>query len=254
MALLHVDFYSDALGRSTHMDAILPERNPAPRWKTLYLLHGMTDDNSTWQRQTSVERYAQERNLAVILPDGDLKWYADTPWGENYFDFVSRELVELSRRMFPRLSHDRNHTFVAGNSMGGYGALKCALKHPETFSRAASLSGALDAAALPFLPSPLADQAYWEDVFGPVGEIPGSENDLFAAAQHCRERRPDVWMWCGTEDFLYDMNLRMREQLAALGYSLDYSESSGDHQWFYWDRELPRLMDWLLGGEAKACR
>ena len=254
MALLHVDFYSDALGRSTHMDAILPERNPAPRWKTLYLLHGMTDDNSTWQRQTSVERYAQERNLAVILPDGDLKWYADTPWGENYFDFVSRELVELSRRMFPRLSHDRNHTFVAGNSMGGYGALKCALKHPETFSRAASLSGALDAAALPFLPSPLADQAYWEDVFGPVGEIPGSENDLFAAAQHCRERRPDVWMWCGTEDFLYDMNLRMRDHLLNLGYSLDYSESSGDHQWFYWDRELPRLMDWLLGGEAKACR
>ena len=254
MALLHVDFYSDALGRSTHMDAILPERNPAPRWKTLYLLHGMTDDNSTWQRQTSVERYAQERNLAVILPDGDLKWYADTPWGENYFDFVSRELVELSRRMFPRLSHDRNHTFVAGNSMGGYGALKCALKHPETFSRAASLSGALDAAALPFLPSPLADQAYWEDVFGPVGEIPGSENDLFAAAQHCVENRPDVWMWCGTEDFLYDMNLRMRDHLLNLGYSLDYSESSGDHQWFYWDRELPRLMDWLLGGEAKACR
>ena len=254
MALLHVDFYSDALGRSTHMDAILPEGNPAPRWKTLYLLHGMTDDNSTWQRRSSVERYAEERHLAVILPDGDLKWYADTPWGENYFDFVSRELVQISRRMFPRLSRDRADTFVAGNSMGGYGALKCALKHPETFSKAASLSGALDAAVLPSLSDPLADAAYWEDVFGPVDAIPGSENDLFAAARACTENRPEIWMWCGTEDFLYDMNLRMREHLLNLGYSLDYSESSGDHQWFYWDRELPRLMDWLLGGEARACR
>ena len=254
MALLHVDFYSDALGRSTHMDAILPEGNPAPRWKTLYLLHGMTDDNSTWQRRSSVERYAQERNLAVILPDGDLKWYADTPWGENYFDFISRELVQISRRRFPRLARDRADTFVAGNSMGGYGALKCALKHPETFSKAASLSGALDAAVLPSLSDPLADAAYWEDVFGPVDQIPGSENDLFAAARACGENRPEIWMWCGTEDFLYDMNLRMRDQLAALGYSLDYSEGPGDHQWFYWDRELPRLMDWLLGGEARACR
>ena len=254
MALLHVDFYSDALGRSTHMDAILPERSAVPRWKTLYLLHGMTDDNSTWQRRTCIERYAEERGLAVILPDGDLKWYADTPWGERYFEFVSRELIQLTRRMFPRLSHNRADTFVAGNSMGGYGALKCALKHPETFSKAASLSGALDAVALPHLPDPLADEAYWEDVFGPIDGIAGSDNDLFAAARACVENRPEIWMWCGTEDFLYDMHLRMREHLTALGYSLDSSESPGDHQWFYWDRELPRMLDWLLGGEAMACR
>ena len=118
MALLHVDFYSDALGRSTHMDAILPEKSSSHHWKTLYLLHGMTDDHSTWQRRTSVERYAEERELAVILPDGDLKWYADTPWGESYFDFVSRELVQITRRMFPRLSRDRADTFVAGNERG----------------------------------------------------------------------------------------------------------------------------------------
>ena len=253
MALLHVDFYSDVLGRSTHMDAILPKRSRSPHWKTLYLLHGMADDSSTWQRRTSVERYAEERNLAVILPDGDLKWYTDTPWGENYFEFVSRELVQITRRMFPRLSRERADTFVAGNSMGGYGALKCALKHPETFSKAASLSGALDAAALPHLTSLPADAADWADVFGPIDQIPGSENDLFAAARACTENRPKIWMWCGTEDFLYDMNLRMREHLAALGHSLDFSAGPGDHQWKYWDRELPRLMDWLLEGEANAC-
>lgn len=254
MALLHVDFYSDVLGRSTHMDAILPERSASPAWKTLYLLHGMTDDFSSWQRRSSVERCAEERNLAVILPDGDLTWYADTPWGENYFDFISRELIAISRRMFPRLSHARADTFVAGNSMGGYGALKCALRRPETFSKAASFSGALDAAALPQLPEPLADASYWTDIFGPIDQIPGSENDLFAAARACREKRPEIWMWCGTEDFLHAMNLRVRDHLQELGYQIDYSEGPGDHQWKYWDRELPRMLDWLLEGEVEVCR
>lgn len=254
MALLHVDFYSDVLGRGAHMDAILPERCPEARWRTLYLLHGMTDDHTTWQRRTSIERYAEERNLAVILPETELAWYSDTPHGENYFDFISRELVCITRRMFPRLSHDRADTFAAGNSMGGYGALKCALRHPETFSRAASLSGALDAAALPHLAEPLGTARYWEDVFSPLDAIAGSENDLFAAASALTRNRPELFLWCGREDFLYSMNLRMRDHLMKLNYDLTYRESAGDHQWKHWDREIQVALDWMLGGEAQTCR
>ena len=227
MALLHLDFYSDVLGRGAHMDAILPEKSSSPRWKTLYLLHDTTGDGSSWQRFTSVERYAQERELAVILPDGDLRWDADTPWGESDCEFISQELIQLTRRMFPRLSHERADTFVAGCDLGGCDALRCALKHPETFSKAASLSGAAG---------------------------PGAENELFAAARACGENRPELWLWCGAEDFNDDMNLRMRDRLRNLGFSLDYSEGSGGHPWACWDRELPRMLDWLLGGEAKACR
>ena len=254
MALLHVDFYSDVLGRAAQMDAILPEHSADAHWRTLFLLHGMTDDHTTWQRRTSIERYAEERGMAVILPDAGLKGYCDTPPGEAYFRFISVELVQIARRMFPRLSHDRADTFVAGNSMGGYGAIKCALTHPETFSRAAALSGALDAAALPFLQEPLEERAYWEDVFGPIDQIPGSENDLFAAAAALTQNRPELFMWCGTEDFLYSMNVRMRAHLEALGYNLTYRESPGDHSWKCWDRELPCALDWMLGGEVDACR
>ena len=257
MAILHIDFFSRALGKGAQMDAILPDgpgRAEKP-WKTLYLLHGMTDDCTAWQRWTSIERYAEEYNIAVIMPDAKLSWYTDTAAGERYFSFVSDEIIRVSRRIFPALSHKREDTFVAGLSMGGYGAMKCALKRPETFSKAASLSGALDIYGMTQLDPPLGEKEYWEDLFSPIDAIRGSENDVFAAAEALTENRPELFMWCGTEDFLYDMNTAMRDHLLKLGYSLAYSEGSGDHSWKHWDREIQNALAWMLRGEEeKACR
>ena len=256
MAILHIDFFSRALGRSAQMDAILPDaRGTAEKpWKTLYLLHGMTDDYTAWQRWTSIERYAEEYGIAVIMPDTRLGWYTDTAAGERYFSFVSDELIRISRRMFPSLSHQKEDTFVAGLSMGGYGAMKCALKKPETFCKAASLSGALDIYGVTQLDPPLGEKGYWEDIFGPIEAIRGSENDVFAAAEALTADRPELFMWCGTEDFLYTMNTAMRDHLMKLGYKLTYSESSGDHNWKYWDREIQNVLAWMLQGEEEnAC-
>ena len=256
MAILHIDFFSRALGRSAQMNVILPDaRSNAPKpWKTLYLLHGMTDDYTAWQRWTSIERYAEEWGVAVVMPDTRLGWYTDTAVDERYFSFVGDELVRISRRMFPSISHKREDTFVAGLSMGGYGAVKCALKRPETFSKAASLSGALDIFGMTRLDPPLGDQNYWEDIFGPIKQIKGSENDVFAAAEELKNNRPELFMWCGTEDFLYSMNTAMRDHLLKLGYKLSYSESSGDHNWKYWDREIQNVLAWMLKGEEEnAC-
>lgn len=256
MAILHIDFFSRALGRSAQMDAILPDaRSTAEKpWKTLYLLHGMTDDYTAWQRWTSIERYAEEYGIAVIMPDTRLGWYTDTAAGERYFSFVSDELIRISRRMFPSLSHKKEDTFVAGLSMGGYGAMKCALKKPETFCKAASLSGALDIYGVTQLDPPLGEKGYWEDIFGPIEAIKGSENDVFAAAEALTADRPELFMWCGTEDFLYTMNTAMRDHLMKLGYKLTYSESSGDHNWKYWDREIQNVLAWMLQGEEEnAC-
>lgn len=257
MAILHVDFFSRALNRGAQMDVILPDArsDAAKPWKTLYLLHGMTDDCTAWQRWTSIERYAEEYGVAVIMPDARLSWYTDTHMGERYFTFVSDELIRISRRMFPALSHNREDTFIAGLSMGGYGALKCALKKPETFCRAASLSGALDIYGVTQLDPPLGSRQYWEDVFGPLDKIRGSENDVFTAAEALTENRPEIFMWCGTEDFLYNMSVSMRDHLRNLGYKLSYSESSGDHQWKYWDREIQNVLKWIFAGkEEEACR
>lgn len=256
LSLLHADFYSETLGRGAHMDVVLPD-GPAPEegFATLFLLHGMTDDCTIWQRRTSIERYADERRMAVVMPGTDLCWYANTAAGENYFDFIADELPRACRRMLPGLTRLRERSFVAGLSMGGYGALRCALKRPDVFSRVASLSGAVDIFWLSQDPMPLGRPFCWEDVFGPREEIPGSEHDLFRAAEQLKENRPEIWMWCGTEDDLYDMNVRMRDHLRRLGYALAYSEGPGDHQWKYWDREIQNVLNWLAPGEeAQTCR
>ena len=257
MALMHINTYSDTLRRAVKLDVILPDRRYGfePPWKTLYLLHGMTDDKSTWQRRTSIERYADEAGLAVIMPDTGLKWYTDTAWHEDYFSYVADELPLMAERMLPGLSRERDRRYIAGLSMGGYGALKCALSRPDRYSMAASLSGAVDVYDLAAQPALEQSTQYWTDIFGDTDKIQGSNNDLFALAERCRAPRPKLFMWCGTEDFLYNANIRMRDHLIALGYDLSYSESAGDHQWKYWDREIQNVISWILSdGEARVCR
>ena len=253
MAHLVVDYYADALGVQTRMHVLLPQRPAAGKAKTLYLLHGMSDDEGTWMRRTSIERYAEEKGLAVVMPDGGLGWYTDMYRGLAWFRFISEELPALCRRFFPILSDKREDTWIGGNSMGGYGALKCALRAPQTFSRVISLSGALDAADTAINNTVPATRRYWEDVFGPAEDVSGSENDLFAAATALTDPalRPRIYMWCGTEDFLYAQNTRMRDHLRALGYDLTYEESPGDHQWKYWDKKIADALDWLLPGEGE---
>ena len=252
MAHLIVDFYADALGVETRMHVLLPQRLTG-RAKTLYLLHGMSDDEGTWMRRTAIDRYAEEKDLAVVMPDGGLGWYTDMRRGLPWFTFVSKELPALCRRFFPILSSRREDTYIGGLSMGGYGALKCGLRAPETFSKVISLSGALDAADTAINNTVPATRRYWEDVFGPAEDVSGSENDLFAAATALTDPalRPRIYMWCGTEDFLYAQNIRMRDHLRALGYDLTYEESPGDHQWRHWDKKIADALDWLLPGEGE---
>lgn len=253
MAHLVVDYYADALGVQTRMHVLLPQRLAAEKAKTLYLLHGMSDDEGTWMRRTSIERYAEEKGLAVVMPDGGLGWYTDMYRGLAWFKFISKELPALCRRFFPILSDKREDTYIGGNSMGGYGALKCALRAPRTFSKVISLSGALDAVDTAINNTVPATRRYWEDVFGPAEDVSGSENDLFAAATALTDPalRPQIYMWCGTEDFLYAQNTRMRDHLRVLGYDLTYGESPGDHQWKHWDKKIADALNWLLPGEGE---
>lgn len=257
MALLHVDYYSHVLMMEMEMDVILPEatrgqigmegKDSGGLCRTLYLLHGMSDDHTIWQRRTSIERYAAEKGLAVVMPTTHLGWYTDMYRGLKYFTATALELPKICRQMFPKLSPRREDTYAAGLSMGGYGALKCALRAPEVFSKAASLSGGVDAAAICRRTGDGRD-GFWRDVFGPEEQVPGSFNDLFAAAEELKDSplRPDLYMWCGTEDFLYDQNVRMRDHLQKLRYHLRYEESPGDHQWKYWDQKIQTVLDWLI--------
>lgn len=110
MALLHVDFFSDVLGLSMNMDVILPQQTQGQigmegkgaegKYKTLYLLHGMSDDQTIWQRRTSIERYASKLGIAVVMPTTHLAFYTDTTYGMQYWTFISQELPEICRQFF----------------------------------------------------------------------------------------------------------------------------------------------------------
>lgn len=258
MALLSVQLYSGALAMSTTVQVILPDRHRAPELngsigakrqgpiKALYLLHGMTDDQSVWCRQTSIERYVSDKNLAVIMPTTGLHWYTDEPMSQKWWTYISQELPILMEDFFPQISKLPEHTFAAGLSMGGYGALKLGLRGGGRFSRVASLSGAVNMARDHEDPRNPVSTAFFRTLFGTNKEATGSFNDLVTAAEELKEElRPKVYMWCGTEDFLYRQNATMRDHLSALGYDLLYEDSPGDHQWKYWDEKIRRVLEWL---------
>ena len=255
MALIHCDFFSDVLGLSTSMVVVLPQATAGQigmpsvagreQFPTLYLLHGLSDDHTIWQRRTSVERYVADLGLAVVMPAVHRSFYTDMARGYPYWTFVSEELPRLARSFFP-LSDRREENFVAGLSMGGYGAFKLALRCPDRFCAAASLSGALDVATL--LAEKPEREAEWANVFGDLDALAGSENDLLHLAERLAASdapKPRLFQWCGTDDGLYANNLRARDRLLELGLDLAYSEGPGGHEWGCWDRHIQDVLRWL---------
>lgn len=256
MALLQVDFYSNVIGMCMQMDVILPQKvdknleanikSSDEKYPTLYLLHGMGGNNTSWIRRSSIERYVDEMGIAVVMPTTHLGWYTDMYHGHKFWTFISGELPAICHEFFPRMSERREDNFVAGLSMGGYGAFKLALGCSERFCGAASLSGALDSSDLGNIDTSTVD--FFENVFGPLDKVKGSDNDLFALATKLKESGkplPKLYMWCGTEDFLYNGNRAMKEHLEKLGFDLTYEESAGDHQWKYWDEKIQDVLKWL---------
>ena len=257
MALMHVKFFSETLGMCVEMDAIIPQAangaigvssvaDGGP-YQTLYLLHGMSDDHTIWQRRTSIERYVSDYGLAVIMPSTQLGWYTDNHHGLKWWTYISDELPRICRKFFP-LSDKREDTFAAGLSMGGYGAAKLGLRAGETFSNVATLSGGLDIRSILDRPDTDADEvAFWRNVFGSLDIIAENGDDLFALAEKraVTGMKPRIYQWCGTEDFLYQGNILFRDHLLKLGYDLTYEESAGDHQWKYWDEKIQRVLEWL---------
>ncbi len=261
MALMHIDFYSQVLNLCMNMDVILPQRtHKLPnidrnlvdgKFKTMYLLHGMTEDHTIWQRRTSIERYADNLGIAVVMPSTHLGFYTDTTYGMNYWTFISKELPKVCREFFPQLSERREDTLAAGLSMGGYGAWKLALGASDTFSAAASLSGALDIAAdiKQHMDSHQQVVALFKGIFGSMEALQNSDNNLLSLAERLAgqgKELPRLYAWCGTEDFLYQTNLSAWEHVKKLGYDLTYKSSPGDHQWQYWDTQIQDALKWWL--------
>jgi S-formylglutathione hydrolase FrmB len=253
MALLRVDFSSETLALGTSMTVVLPERastqigitghDTAAPPPVLYLLHGLTDDDTAWTRYTSLERYAAARGLAVVMPQVHRSFYADETHGSRFFTFLSEELPAVVSSFF-RVSTRREDTFVAGLSMGGYGALKWALREPQRFAAAASLSGALDVAGM----QQHDDRPHMVELLGRVFDRPlaGTEDDLLhLVATVDRRELPRLMLRCGTEDHLRSANERFVAACRQHDVDLDAAFGPGAHEWSYWDAQIQTVLDWL---------
>jgi len=252
MALLQVNYLSQALFRTVTLNVILPAdkfdadtdkylNKKNHKYKTLYLLHGLLGNYTDWVSQTRIQKWAEEKNLAVVMPSGDNAFYfkSRTPWND-YETFIGKELVEMTRRMFP-LSEKREDTFIAGLSMGGYGALRNGIVFSETFGCAAGLSSALH----------LFDDLSEEADIGLFENFKAASktalNPKVAVKEMLKENRrvPKIYMACGTQDDLMKANEDFRDYLRKNKIDVTWDEDDYGHDWDFWDSQIKKVLDWL---------
>lgn len=258
MAFLQASIYSNILEMEVSLNVILPQKTEKKIGTTtkgnytdvpvMYLLHGMGGNHSVWERRTSIERYVADLGLAVIMPSTDLGWYTDTSYGMNYWTFISEELPSICHELFPQLTTKRNKTFAVGLSMGGYGALKLGLAKPESFGAVASLSGAVNLAARMQDLLAIRGINFWEGIFGPLNQVPGSTNDpMFLLDQlvESGKNAPNIFLCCGEEDLLLLGNKEMSAALVAHTIEHTFETGPGNHDWIFWDAWIQRVLEWL---------
>ncbi|MCL2048426.1 MAG: alpha/beta hydrolase-fold protein [Defluviitaleaceae bacterium] len=259
MSLINVNFHSESLHRKVFFNAVIPIRTKKPL-KTVYLLHGIYGDCTSWLVNTRAAYWAEERGIALILPSADNSFYLDNKkGGALYAEFFGRELVAVTRELFP-LSHERGDTFAAGLSMGGYGAVCTGLKYSDTFGAAAGLSAAFITEEMPPLddnsPVLIEQRGYYEFIFGDLSKIAGSDKDPKALVAGLKRRGaslPRIYLCCGTDDFLIEQNRDFHRFLCQEKVAHTYVENAGAHNWDYWNDNILDVFDWLLA-TGKYCQ
>jgi len=248
MAFFTGNIQSEALAMQTALRVILPESGMGGK-KILYLLHGLSDDASVWTRRTSVELFAEAHGYAVIMPEVHRSFYMDYARGGQYFTYVTKELPALCEKLFG-FRHTRETTFVAGLSMGGYGALKCALRHPEQYAACASFSGAVDLQRLVNSGEFEARLPEFETLLGAGGRVKESDDLMKLSVQTnslAPDKKPRILTTCGLSDFLYKDNTAFRDHMRSLTFDYHYKEWSGDHSWPFWNTSIQYALDFFDG-------
>ena len=252
MALFHIDHTPETVKVNLPLNIILPDpgrlaETPLARCKVLYLLHGLSEDASAWLRYTGIEALAERYGLVVVMLSGGRSFYIDQPNGQRYFTYLIDELPRYLAGVF-NLAPKREDTFIAGTSMGGYGAFKAALLHPELYAAAASFSGVLSLEALRLLPEDGRREEFtW--LFGDLDKLAGSEHDPAVWLQNAAQNPsalPRLFITCGRQEDIYPLSSLFYTACQSLGVEADYYEEDGEHDWFNWDRKIRRFLKQVL--------
>lgn len=244
MAHIFCNFFSYSLGYPVDIELVIPSLSPCDmgnpeglthqipaKFPILYLLHGHGNDYLCWSRFTSMERYVEERRIAVVTCSVGNKRYMNTEYGENYYDFIAKELPEFVLANFP-ISDKPEDTYLAGLSMGGYGTLAHGLGHPWSYRAIGCFSPAIE----------LDENATKKH------NVPPTMNLYQTLNQNLEQNisLPDLFLCIGKNDFLYDMVEKFHAYLTEKNIPHRYdSVEDYEHEWAFWDLELPLFLDWL---------
>ncbi|WP_455437608.1 alpha/beta hydrolase [Hungatella hathewayi] len=266
MALLNINMSSQYLKGNEEVIVILPDRprkeeasvfyGSKEKYRVLWLLHGGYGSCSDWIRKSRIEIYACEHDLAVVMPSAMNSMYSSWPdyaTGYDMYGFLTEELMPMIYGWLP-ISRERNDNFIAGLSMGGGGAFKYALTHPDRFAGAAVLSWAPynyreDEKEKLITPGIICNLA---KACGGGKEFLESADNLWDLAEKAAESSnlPRLYFSIGEEDFLFGTYKKFVSHAKEAGLSIRFSQSVGyGHEWRFWDMEIPKVLEWF-GFEA----
>lgn len=250
MAFIDLKFYSEALKMQSEVYVIIPQKSSAgeigiennvsrEKYKCLYLLHGLSDDHTIWMRRTSIERYAAQYGICVVMPCAHRSFYTNMKYGGDYYTYIAKEVPRIVREFLP-VSEKREDNFIAGLSMGGYGALKIGLRESAYFCAAAGISSVANVRMERFASERI-------PIWGEEQNIP-PEDDLFSLVELSAENpdRPRLYMSVGTNDFMYKDNVHLSEKIRELSYDFSYIEEPGAHNWEFWDSQIQSVLAWMF--------
>lgn len=249
MALIRCDFMAHSIGMNTGFLAMLPEHGDLKKAPVIYLLHGLSDNCTSWQRFTGIEQYAASMGAVVIMPEVQRSFYMDLSAGPQYFSYISQELPTFCEHIFG-VSNKACDRYVMGLSMGGYGALKCALRFPQRYAGCAAFSAVTDINAY-FENAQIGKSVFAQEqtaILGP-DKCADSTDDLFWLVRQSQNKKttlPPLFLTCGEQDRLYEMNLGFCHELGRLGIDHNFRSWKGHHSWDFWDKSVQMALETLV--------
>ncbi len=256
--ILSGNVFSTKLGMETSITIVTPNRfEVGHSYQVAYLLHGLCGRSGDWAEYTMLPVFANDYNVVFIMPEVARSFYADMKYGLDYFSYVTEELPVICQSVF-NLSARREDTAVIGASMGGYGALKCALSKPEQYGFCCAFSSPCLFLKEDFqrvgggeeFKKSYGPQLYkdFQAVFGENLEW-NPKNDLLNLATRIKalEIKPRIYATCGMEDSLHDDNLRFRNDMKELGFDFTYEDWHGNHDWYFFNEALKRAIEFCFG-------
>jgi S-formylglutathione hydrolase FrmB len=262
MAVFDITLFSNTLHRQVPLTAIIPVEvleipgfpkiDKSKPFRSLFLLHGFSGAHTDWLRGSRIEQLSMMHNIAVFCPSGENSFFLDDIVRDALYEqYLCEELIDFTRRVFP-ISSERIDTSIGGLSMGGYGALRNGLKRSDVFGNIIALSSALITDGIEMIvkqpDNPIASPSYYIHTFGKPETVVGSDADPKALAKKLKDSGgiiPNIYMACGSEDFLVTENRNLNAYLNDIGLEHIYLESPGIHDWAFWDSYIEKALIWL---------